>query len=158
MNFTEKPIRLTLTVCASLIITLGIYIFTPQKLAFAQSNSLSGVCVGAINMARKGTTPADGKTTSISYRLTFDFSASTAGLQALSTNFDATAQGYRTNSAIGNASYAITNGLITGSYLLTPTGNNSNGFPTFYLLPAATSTTFFIQLKDDDATGICVKV
>jgi len=65
MNFTERPIRLTLAVCASLIITLGIYIFAPQKLAFAQSNSLSGVCVGAINMARKGTTPVDGRTTSI---------------------------------------------------------------------------------------------
>jgi hypothetical protein len=152
MNFIEKPIRLTLAVCMSLIIILGFYIVTPQKLAIAQSNSLNGVCVGALTMARKGTTPINGKTTSISYRLDLNFSASTAALEALSTNFDSTAvKGYTTNTSIGT-------GLITGSYLLTPTGATSNNFPTLYLLPAASSTTFFMQVKDDDATGICVKV
>jgi hypothetical protein len=159
MNFTEKPIRLTLAVCTSLIIILGFYIVTPQKLAIAQSNSLNGVCVGALTMARKGTTPINGKTTSISYRLDLNFSASTAALEALSTNFDTPSpKGYKTNAAVGTATYAISNGLVTGSYLLTPTGGNPNNFPTLYLLPAASSTTFFMQVKDDDTTGICVKV
>ena len=82
MNFKYKPIRLTLAVCASLIIIFGIYIFTPQKLVFAQSNSLNGVCVGALTMARKGKTPTEGKTTSVSYRLDLNFSASTASIEA----------------------------------------------------------------------------
>jgi hypothetical protein len=91
--------------------------------------------------------------------LDLNFSASTAALEALSTNFDSTAvKGYTTNTSIGTGSYTIGTGLITGSYLLTPTGANSNNFPTLYLLPAASSTTFFMQVKDDDATGICVKV
>ena len=159
MNFKYKPIHLILTVCASLIITFGIYIFTPQKLAFAQSNSLNGVCVGALTMARKGRTPTEGTTTSISYRLDLNFNASTAALEALSTNFDTPSpKGYKTNTAIGTGNFTISNGLVTGSYLLTPTGANSNNFPTFYLLPAAASTTFFIQVKDEDTTGICIKV
>jgi hypothetical protein len=159
MNLIQKPISLMLAVCTSLIIILGFYIVTPQKLAIAQSNSLNGVCVGALTMARKGTTPINGKTTSISYRLDLNFSASTAALEALSTNFDSTAvKGYTTNTSIGTGTYTIGNGLVTGSYLLTPTGTNANNFPTLYLLPAASSTTFFMQVKDDDATGICVKV
>jgi len=159
MNFKYKLIRLTLAVCASSIIVFGIHLFTPQKLVFAQSNSLNGVCVGALTMARKGKTPTEGKTTSVSYRLDLNFSASTASIEALSTNFDTPSPtGYKTNTALGTASYAISNGLVTGSYLFTPTGANPNNLPTFYLLPAAASTTFFIQVKDDDATGICVKV
>lgn len=159
MNFTEKPIRLMLAVCASLIIILGFYIATPQKIAFAQSSSLNGVCVGALTMARKGRMPSEGTTTSISYRLDLNFTASTATIEGLTTNFDTpSSKGYKTNTAIGTATYAMSNGLVTGSYLLTPTGSNPNGFPAFYLLPAAASTTFFMQVKDDDTTGICVKV
>lgn len=154
-----KPNRLYLISIATIFLVFGIYTLSSPKFAIAQSNTTNGVCVGALNFARKGQLPQDGTTTSISYRLDYNFSSSTASLEALSTNSDSTAaKKFTTNTSIGTASFAITNGLITGSYLLTPTGTNANNFPSFYLLPAASATTFFIQVKNDDTTGICVKV
>lgn len=86
-----KSNRLYLISIATFFLVFGIYTLSPPKFAIAQSNTTNGVCVGALNFARKGQLPQDGTTTSISYRLDYNFSSSTASLEALSTNSDSMA-------------------------------------------------------------------
>ena len=112
----------------------------------------TGACGGAFSFSRKGRTVGDGYGVNALAYINFD----TRSIELQTTSRDETpgpGKGYKTE-PLKTTGFAIAQGSITGSYLITPVGD----VPKFNLLPVNAGTTFLVQVVDDDIVGMCQKI